>query len=69
MTQSTRKLLGTVLTLIVLVVYAALATAIYMQFLTGAPTWALLIYFAVAGLCWAAPISLVIRWMARPDPR
>ena len=50
MTQSTRKLIGTVLTLVVLVLYAGLATAIYTSFLEGAPNWLLLLYFAVAGL-------------------
>ena len=69
MTQSTRKLLGTVLTLVVLVVYAWLATALYMSLLIGAPALVLLGYFAVAGLLWAVPIAFIIRWMARPDAR
>lgn len=67
MTQSTRKLIGTVLTLLVLVLYVALATALYVTFLTGAPQLALLAYFAVAGLCWAIPVGFIIRWMVRPD--
>ena len=67
MNQSTRKLLGTVLTLVVLVVYAWLATLLYEHFLTGAPPLALLAYFIVAGLAWGIPISFIIRWMARPD--
>ena len=67
MTQSTRKLLGTVLTLVVLVLYACLATAIYNSFLVGAPAPLLLAYFAVAGLLWAVPIMYVIRWMAKPN--
>lgn len=67
MTQSTRKLLGTVLTLLVLVVYAGAATAIYVTFLTGASRWLLLGYFAAAGLFWALPVAFIIRWMAKPD--
>ncbi len=67
MTQSNRKLAGTVLTLVVLVVYVWMATALYEQLLTGAPAPLLLVYFAVAGLLWAAPVSVIIRWMARPD--
>ena len=67
MTQSNRKLVGVVLTLIVLIVYVGLATAIYVAFLTGLDQWVLLIYFAVAGLAWAIPIGFIIRWMARPD--
>jgi uncharacterized protein DUF2842 len=67
MTQSTRKLLGTILTLVVLVLYAWAATQIYASLLTGAPPLLLLAYFAIAGLLWAVPISFIIRWMARPD--
>jgi hypothetical protein len=67
MNQSTRKFLGTVLTLIILVVYSWLAMLIYERFLTGAPPLVLLAYFIVAGLSWAIPISFIIRWMARPD--
>jgi hypothetical protein len=67
MTQSTRKLLGTVLTLVVLVAYAWAATSIYTAFLTGEPALLLLAYFAVAGLLWAVPVGFIIRWMARPD--
>lgn len=67
MSQSNRKLLGIVLTLIVLVIYSGLATAIYGRFLVGAPPFLLLAYFLVAGLLWAVPIGFIIRWMARPD--
>ena len=67
MNQSMRKLAGTVLTLIVLVLYSWLAMLLYEHFLTGAPPLVLLAYFVVAGLSWAIPISFIIRWMARPD--
>ena len=67
MTQSTRKLVGTVLILLSIVIYAWLATAIYAAYLTGAPNWVLLIYFAVAGLLWVLPAMFIIRWMAKPD--
>jgi hypothetical protein len=67
MTQSTRKLFGTVLILLSIVIYAWLATALYTQFMTGAASWLLLIYFAVAGLLWVIPAMFIIRWMAKPD--
>ena len=67
MRQSNRKLAGVVLTLVVLVVYLGLATALYIAFLTNLPSWLLLIYFAVAGLGWAIPVGVIIRWMAKPD--
>jgi hypothetical protein len=67
MTQSTRKLVGTLLTLVVLIAWAAVATAIYVTWLTGLPSPVLLAYFAIAGLGWALPVARIIRWMARPD--
>jgi len=67
MTQSTRKLIGTVFILLSIVVYAWLATAIYAAYLTGAPNWLLLVYFAVAGLLWVVPAMAIIRWMAKPN--
>ena len=67
MTQSTRKLVGTLLTLAVLIAWAGVATAIYVTWLTGLPSPVLLAYFALAGLGWALPVARIIRWMARPD--
>lgn len=67
MTQSTRKLLGTVLTLVVLALWVVAATAIYLQFLQGAQPLILLAYFVVAGLAWSLPTGWIIRWMAKPD--
>ncbi len=62
----TRKLIGTILVIVVLVLYVAAASAIYSTFLTGLPSAVLLAYFAVAGIGWAVPAGLVIRWMQRP---
>ncbi len=66
MTQSTRKLIGTVLTLIVLVVYAWVASPRYAAWLTTAPPLLALVYFVVAGLLWAVPVGFIIRWMVKP---
>lgn len=66
MTQSTRKLIGTVLTLVVLVVYAWIASTVYVAWLTEAPPLAALAYFIVAGLFWAVPVGFIIRWMVKP---
>ncbi|MDR3470210.1 MAG: DUF2842 domain-containing protein [Devosia sp.] len=67
MTQSTRKLIGTVLILLVLVVYAWIAMEFYARFLTGLPQLGQLAYFVIAGLLWALPAGAIIRWMVRPD--
>lgn len=65
--QRTRKLLGTVGILLLVVVFAIAATAIYANFLGGQPGWVLIIFFAIAGLLWFFPAAWTIRWMARPD--
>jgi pilus assembly protein TadC len=67
MTQSKRKALGIVLTLISLVVWSILAVWLYETAIAGLPNWALLIYFVVAGMGWVLPAMVIIRWMARPD--
>ena len=67
MTQRSRKFFGTILILVLLVVYAVAAGAIYANFLGGQPWWILVTYFAVAGLLWFFPATWVIRWMAKPD--
>lgn len=67
MTQSTRKLIGTVLTLGSIVLWCILGGAIYMNWLAAAPWWALILFFAVAGGSWFFPAAWIIRWMAKPD--
>lgn len=67
MTQSARKLIGTLLTLGLIAVWCVLAGAIYINWLAGAPWWALILFFAVAGSTWFFPATWIIRWMAKPD--
>lgn len=67
MTQRNRKLFGTILMVLLIVVYSALATALYLALFTGAPPWVLILYFAIAGLGWGIPAAGIIRFMARPD--
>jgi len=67
MTQSTRKLIGVLLTLGVLVGYALVVMIIYDWFLTGLPQLVLLAFFVVAGLAWCFPAMVIIRWMSKPD--
>lgn len=67
MTQSSRKLVGTLLTLGSIVVWCIVAGAVYANWLGQAPWWVLIGFFAVAGSLWFFPASWIIRWMARPD--
>ncbi|RUT32558.1 DUF2842 domain-containing protein [Arsenicitalea aurantiaca] len=67
MTQSTRKLIGTLLTVFSLIVYSILAVIVYEAFLMDQVWWVLILFFAIAGLGWVFPAMAIIRWMARPD--
>lgn len=69
MTQSTRKLLGTVLILLSLVVWSVLGMWIYMSFLGAAAWWLLIGFFALMGMSWFYPATWIIRWMAKPDAK
>lgn len=62
-----RKLVGTVILLAFLALYAWAAAAIGAGRITSAPAWAQFAYFLVAGLAWVVPAGLLIRWMQRPD--
>ena len=68
MSIRTRKLVGTIVIMVILMVYAllALAAAIVLQ-VNQASKLVELGYYVIAGLLWIVPAGLVIRWMARPD--
>ena len=65
--QSARKLLGTVLILLSLVVWSVLGMWIYMSFLGAAAWWLLIGFFAAVGMGWFYPATWIIRWMVKPD--
>ncbi|WP_055048694.1 DUF2842 domain-containing protein [Devosia sp. A16] len=67
MSQSTRKLIGTVLILLSLVVWSTMGMWIYMSFLGATAWWLLIGFFAVMGMSWFYPATWIIRWMAKPD--
>ncbi len=70
MTIRTRKLVGTVLLMAFLVVYAliAMAAAIVLQ-VNEASKLAELAYYIVAGLLWVLPAGAIISWMSRGGER
>ncbi|HRY06047.1 MAG TPA: DUF2842 domain-containing protein [Hyphomicrobiaceae bacterium] len=69
MTIRTRKFVGTIVLLLVIVVYAllALAVAIVLQ-VHQASKLVELAYYVVAGLLWVLPAGAVISWMSRGGP-
>jgi hypothetical protein len=67
MNQRTRKLVGTLGLIGLIVVYSIAVMAIYANLLGGAAWWVLVLFFALAGSLWFFPAAWLIRWMARPD--
>lgn len=67
MTQRQRKAVGTVLTIVTLIVWAMIGMGIYETWLVGAHALVHLAFFVAFGLAWIFPAMFVIRWMARPD--
>lgn len=67
LTQRQRKAIGTVLTIVSIVIWAIIGMWFYELWLVDAPNWAHLIFFVLFGLAWIFPAMIVIRWMAKPD--
>lgn len=61
-----KKLIGAILLIVLVVLYAVFATAIATLYLGGASGVVHLLYFLVTGLLWVVPAMLVIRWMETP---
>jgi heme/copper-type cytochrome/quinol oxidase subunit 4 len=68
MTMRQRKLVGTVLMLLLVAVYALLAMLAAVVLQVGASKWVELLYYIVAGLLWVVPAAGLIWWMQKPDP-
>lgn len=67
MTQRTRKLYGTILLLLSIVVYAVVVTWVYMNLLPLTEGWQQIVFFAITGTLWFFPAAWIIRWMSAPD--
>jgi integral membrane sensor domain MASE1 len=69
MVPSLRKLIGAILMLVLVVVYALFAMALAEGRVTSAPVWLQPILYAILGLAWVIPAMLIIKWMERPDKK
>ena len=67
MRQTYRKLIGTVLIVVLAALYAVIATTIATAKLADSSGWVHLIYFVLTGFFWIVPAMFVINWMMRPD--
>lgn len=63
----TRKLIGTVVLLILVIVWALVAMAIAPAALSSANRVVEALYYVLAGLGWILPAMPLISWMSRPD--
>ena len=68
MSQNLRKLIGTTVMAVYVIVYALLAMMVGALFFADASTLVQTIFYGIAGLARIIPAGLLIRWMARPDP-
>ena len=62
-----RKLIGTVLIIILVLLYALVATTVAAATLGASPWYIHLLYFTVTGLLWILPAMLIIKWMEKPQ--
>lgn len=67
MTMRMRKLIGTLVMLVFVIVYALIAMALAQGRITEASPLVQTVAYMVLGLFWIFPAALLIRWMERPD--
>jgi membrane protein implicated in regulation of membrane protease activity len=65
MDTRTRKAIGCFGLLTYLTLYALLAASLGVWLAPLLPTWAELIYYAIAGIVWVFPLRPLFRWMNR----
>lgn len=61
----TKKLVGTIATVVFLIVYTLVASRVGMTLLPPEHGLAQLAFYAVAGLAWIVPVGALIVWMQR----
>ncbi len=64
----TRKLIGTIALLTLVIVWALVAMAVAPSALGSTSRIVQALYYVLAGLGWVLPAMPLISWMSRPDP-
>lgn len=64
-----KKLVGMILLVTLVILYALIATSVASATLGGSSGWVHLAYFGLTGILWVVPAMLIIKWMAGPRPR
>lgn len=65
MSPRIKKLIGTIVTLLWLPIYALAAMGVAAHLLPRATWYGAFAYYAIAGTLWAVPIGLMFPWMYR----
>jgi hypothetical protein len=63
----TRKFLGTIALLILVVVWSLTGMAVAQMPVLAASGWLQAAFYVVAGRGWVLPAMPIVSWMARPD--
>lgn len=69
MTIRTRKFVGTIILLVLVVVWSLLGMTVAQTPWLAASGWAQAVFYVVAGVGWVLPAMPIISWMSRPDPQ
>ncbi|AWN42493.1 DUF2842 domain-containing protein [Methylobacterium durans] len=67
MARRTRTLIGTIVILAFVIIYAPLAMALADSRIAEAPAPVQTVLYCLLGIAWIFPLMPVIRWMERPD--
>jgi hypothetical protein len=61
-----RKLIGTILLIVLVILYAWIATMVAVAQLAESGPLVHLAYFLLTGLLWILPAMAIIKWMVKP---
>ncbi|MEN3792494.1 DUF2842 domain-containing protein [Fulvimarina sp. MAC3] len=61
-----KKFIGTIIIIVLVIVYALFATTIAVALFAESSGWVHLVYFFLTGFLWVLPAMLVIKWMESP---
>ncbi len=64
-----KKLIGTLVTVVFLIVYCFAVMLLAVRLLPGTNGWTQLLYYTVTGLIWIVPVGALIKWMQTPPSR
>jgi len=61
-----KKLIGTVITVLFLIVYCLTVMTLAVRILPGTSGWVQALFYFVFGLLWVIPVGALIKWMQAP---